>query len=640
MCALKAAAIGLGAWFAMGPVVHGGWIWDDGLEVTANGLLRGTEGLQRIWFGSPGLDYFPLKTTLQWVEWQLWGYHPAGYHAVNLALHAVGALLLWRVLAALGVRQAWFGGLLFAVHPLAAESVAWVSELKNVLSLPLMLLSFLAYLRWDALRNDEGGNLKPENKTAFKFQLSAFIFFLASMLSKSSVVMFPFVLLLHAWWKRGTVTKRDLAAAAPFFGVSLILGLVTLSFQEHRAIVGVTLFSDGFFVRLAAAGQSVIFYASNALWPSGLLPIYPRWEPKPLTPLDYWGWVVMAAVLVPLWRRRPEPGARAVLLASGFFLLNLVPVLGFLPMAYLRISRVADHFAYLSLAGAAGLGAVGFGWLLGRNRTTGWLAALLAVAALMVECRAHAALYRDEKTLWSHEVRHNADAWLAWNNLGIELHKEKRLAEAVSCYRRALALRPDFAEAHNNLGMALFDSGRLGEAYGEFERALTDKPELADAYNNEGNLFLKLDRLPEAVERYERALRIDPDSTAAHNDLGNALTRQGRLSEAMDQYRLALRMNPEFPEAHSNLGAALARVGRSEEAVEEYRRLLQLRPDFAEAHNNLGVALEGMGRLGEAREEYRAALRLQPSMEEPKSNLGRVERKLAAAGAGDEGGGR
>jgi protein O-mannosyl-transferase len=435
---LRAGIIAGTVLFVYQPAFHGGFFWDDPAEISANASLQSWGGLWRMWV-SPGTpDYYPLKQSLQWLQWHLWGAGVTGYHLTNVGLHIVSCLLFWKVLGALGVRRAWLGGLLFAVHPLAVESVAWISEFKNVLSLPLMLLSFLAYLRWDALRNDEGGNLKPENKTAFKFQLSAFIFFLASMLSKSSVVMFPFVLLLYAWWKRGRVVREDLRRVAPFLAVSVVLGVVTLCFQETVAIRGITVPQGGVLSRTAVAGLAIAHYVRKVAWPSGLLPIYPRWQADPARLWQFWPWPVLALVLVLLWRSRRHPAARHGLFGAGFFLLNLVPVLGFVPMSFLRISWVADHFAYLPMLGLVGLASAVVGFLAGDGGgppgrpapvVTICAFSLLAVVSAFV-ARGHACIFASERAAWTYTLARNPDAWLA------------PTTSATSCSPRGGSTRP------------------------------------------------------------------------------------------------------------------------------------------------------------------------------------------------------
>lgn len=201
-------AIAGGAWLAYLPALHGGWIWDDYPYIVQNPALRSAAGLRSIWLAPTGVNYFPITFTAQWVQWHLWGEATAGYHLTNLALHVLNCFLLWGVLGRLGVRMAWLAGLLFAVHPVAVESVAWISELKNVLSLAFVLAALAAYLEFDERR-------RPA------FYGCAWLLFFAALLSKSTVAMFPVVLLLHGWWKRGRVRATDLRATLPFFGVAL-----------------------------------------------------------------------------------------------------------------------------------------------------------------------------------------------------------------------------------------------------------------------------------------------------------------------------------------------------------------------------------------------------------------------------------
>ncbi len=633
---INAAVITLAVAFVYGPVTGAGWIWDDGLEITGSHDVRAAGGLWSAWVSPSGFDYFPLKTSLQWIEWHLWQARPAGYHAVNIALHLAGALLLWRVLAKLGVRFAWLGGLVFAVHPLAVESVAWVSEFKNVLSLPLLLLAAAAYIDFDLARAAARVGEPAGDRAARRSYLAALAWFLAAMLSKSSVVMFPVLLLLLAWWRRGRIARADLLASLPFFLVSLVLGLVTVSFQDHRAIIDPGSVAEGLPVRFAVAGRALVFYLGKAAWPFGLLPIYPRWPAAGLLLPGALCWLAAGAAVAGLLagsdrsaaRAGPRiPAARHILLGLGFFLVNLVPVLGFFPMAYQRISWVADHFAYLPLAGMAGLAAAGIGVIANRaGRVFTVIAVAAGVIVLADHARAHARIFQGEKSLWTYELERNREAWIAYNNLGIALRKEGRRAEAIADYEQSLRLRPNFAEAHNDLGVALAEEGRTAEALAHYERAILIKPDFASAYNNEGNLLLGLGRIDEAIGRFAQSLLLEPDVAEPHNNLGNALARQGRLDAAIGQYREALRFDPDFPEALSNLGATLANMGRLDEAIGQFRALLALRPDYAEAHNNLGVALGRAGRIPEAIAEYRTALRLEPGLTVARNNLQRLEK--------------
>ena len=212
---LQVAIVALAAWWVALPSLRGTWLWDDDTYVTDNAALRSPGGLWRIWFDPPGVNYFPVTFTAQWLQWHWWGNDPLGYHCTNVALHLVSCFLIWRLLQKLGLRRAWLGGLLFAVHPVTVESVGWISELKNTLSLPPLLLAMIAYVDFDAGKRSRYS--------------AALFWFVVAMLCKSTVVMFPFVLLLYAWWRRGRLQPADFRAGAAFFAVALILGLVSVS---------------------------------------------------------------------------------------------------------------------------------------------------------------------------------------------------------------------------------------------------------------------------------------------------------------------------------------------------------------------------------------------------------------------------
>ncbi len=598
---VRALGIALLATWIYSPCLRGTWLWDDGLEISQNAAIRAPGGWWEPWIRPQGMDYFPLKNSLQWLEWHLWGANPLGYHVVNLGLHVVSALLIWRLLGVLGVRFAFLGGLLFAAHPLAVESVAWISEFKNTVSLPPLLLASIAFVEYD--RSGRRGA-----------RFLAFLWFVAALACKTSTVMFPIVLLLFAWWRRGRVRYRDLRSAAPFFAAALAMGAATVWFQSTRAI-GMAGTPIGLGPRLAQAGWSIASYARLCLWPSGLEPIYPA---APAS-LPAWApWLGIGAVVVLFWIRRAGWGRHA-LLGTGWFLLNLVPVVGIIPMAYLRISPRADHFAYVPLVGCVGLAAAGFGAALeaGKKRFESGLvmqlpfavAAAAAVGAMAIEAHAYAGVYRDEKALWTFAAERNPEAWLARNNLGKVFLQERRPAEAAEQFREAVRIQPDSPEAHANLGNALEALDRRAEARGEYAAALAIDPGFAGAHYNLGLSLLRSGRLDEAAAEFLAALKADPGHAAARNNLGLALAGSGRLPEAMEQYRLALNLDPDLPEAHLNLGNALFRLGRLEDAVGEYREALRLYPGYSGAHNNLGHALAKLGREAEADAELEEARR-------------------------------
>jgi tetratricopeptide (TPR) repeat protein len=612
----------LAAAWIYAPALRGGWLWDDNTEMPQMAALAGPGALARIWIHPDTGDYYPVKTTLEWLQWRWWGNDTLGYHLTNVALHVAGALLLWRLLRQLGARCARFAALVWVVHPLAVESVAWSDELKNTLSLPLLLLAMMAYVAWDQ-RRERGG--------AASLYLAAVGCFLLAMLSKSSVVMFPVVLLLYAWWRRGAIGWRDLRATAPFFTVSLALGVVALCFQQQHGLAGLTIPLGGPATRLARAGLMAASYLRLALLPVNLMPIYPRWTVHALAPASFLPWIALAAGFALLWPRRATWG-RHVLLGLGWFFLNLVPVLGFVTISHFRFTWTMDHLAYLPLAGLVGLGAAGLGALEARwaqpHRAWRWGAMGLAAALcalLATESRRLAAHFQSEESFWSYALERNPDAWLAHNNLGDVLLARGERAAAIAHFQRALQLYPDYAEAEYNLGLAEAGAGQLEAAAGHYAASLRLEPRNGDARNNLGNAYLRLGRTPEAVDQYAEAVRLDPSDVQARCNLGVGLMRLGRRDEAIAQYREAQRLRPDWAPAHTDLGNAWAQLGRTRDAIAEYEIALKLAPEDADLRFNLGSALAQAGRGSEAAVQFAAVLRLRPDDAEARASLQRLQ---------------
>jgi len=632
---LRAATIAVLAWLVYFPALHGGWLWDDRTELTTNLALRSWRGLEVLWLHPPWPDYYPVKSTVQWLLWQIWGDQGAAYHWTNLALHILSALLFWRLLAKLGVRFAWAGALLFTVHPLAVESVAWISELKNTLSLPAFLLSLIAYL-----------DIEADPARSLRHYLAALGWFLVAMLSKASVVALPVILVAFLLWKKGRILRQEALGLIPFFLVGLGLGVVTLWFQVHRAIgIGETPPPANALTTLSRALMALLFYIYKFLVPIGLMPIYPRW---PLGPERIWDLITGATFLLLfawscLWLpSRPAPGEplspcrRNLLFGFAALLATLAPVLGFAPMSYLRVSSVADHFAYLALLPLIGLVMAGAGevarrWPIPRN--AGFALVFALAGLLAIQSHRYARIFRDEEVLWRFNVAKNPTSAIAADNLAITLASLGRLPEALVWFEKSAQLNPEFAQGQNDLGMALVQNGRPAEALAAFERAVRTKPNFALACDNLGLALARAGRFAEARDRLQQALTIQPDFADARTHLGVVLADQGLWADAIAQYRLALQSDPENASAYSNLGSALISAGRPAEAAIALGQALRLQPDFPEAHNNMGNALLALGQQQRALAEYETAVRLQPNYAEGQNNLGYA---LASAGRSAE----
>ncbi|MGO9246740.1 MAG: tetratricopeptide repeat protein [Verrucomicrobiia bacterium] len=594
------------------PTWHAGFIWDDDGLITGNRMIKDGDGLRKLWFSTEPRDYYPMTGSLCWLEWRAWGNNATGYHVLNVLLHAVNAMLVWMILRRLNIPGAWLAALVFAVHPINVATVAWISEQKNTLS---MLFAAVAVLLW--LRFCDEGRWRW-----YGFSLAAF---LLALLSKSAVVMLPVVLLGCVWWTRGRVRWKDVWCGLPFFVTSLVLGLITVWFQYHRAMLENPVRSDSFLARLAIAGWVPWFYLYKALLPLNLTVIYAKWQ------IDAGHWVsylpgalLVVCFLVFWWKRRTW--GRPLLFGLGYFVVTLFPVLGFLDQGFYRYSLVADHWLYYSIVGVIAL-AVAAGVELchrlgQRARSVGVVAGVGVLTVLGAATWGRACVYAGEETLWRDTLKKNPRAWMAHNNLGNVLLREGKTSDAIGHYEQTLRLNPDFAEAHYNLGIALAQTGKIEEAIAHYEQALRIKPDYAAAHINLGVILRNQGKVPEAIAHYEQALRIKPDDSEAHNDLGVALAQTGKFEEAITHYEQASRIKPDDAEGHYNLGLAFAEVGRVPEAMKQWEKALQIKPDFAGAHYNLGIALAQTGKIQEAITHYEQALRIKPDYTEAHINLG------------------
>jgi protein O-mannosyl-transferase len=555
---LHAAIIVLAGLWVYAPAYHGDWLWDDDQLLTANPVVQSgsLQGLGKLWFNPDGADFFPLSYSALWAQWPFFGPRPTGYHVTTIVLHLIGSLLLWALLDRMRIPGAWLSSLIFAIHPVAVESVAWVSETKNTLSLPLFLLACLCWV----VQDDE-----HEGPRRTRFYLLSIVFFLLAMLAKTSMVGLPVLLLLHAWWKRGTVTVQDLIRTSPFFLISLVLGLITIQYQHGRAIGAEKILVGGVASRIATAGMAILFYLKQIVWPVNLLPIYPRWEVDPPKVWQFLAWPVIAAAAAWLWANRgtaDRPGwGRHALFGLGFFLLMVLPVLGFVTISYMRITWVADHFIYLPMIGViALLGAAATRWY-ERSTPSAQPLILAGGAILLATCGLLAFRYANawasEDALWTHTLKTNHDAWQAHNRLGAKKFSRGDIEGGFYHFTQSTRLRPDLGETHNNLGSALSAKGRLDEAIKEFAVACRLTPHVPAMRVNLANALFQAGRFVEASDAFLFLLEKEPNNAALLNNYAVTLYRQGNKDEAIRQFRKALEINPTMKDAREGLAVAL-----------------------------------------------------------------------------------
>jgi tetratricopeptide (TPR) repeat protein len=551
--ALRASVIVVLGLAVYWPALTGDWLWDDRDLITKNALVQDPNGLWRIWLEPWRLfDFFPLVVSATWIEWRLFGEDTLGYHLVNLALHLTSAFLFWRLLRQLGLRHAWLGAVIFTVHPVIVESVAWMAELKNTLSLPFFLLAMSAWIEFEA-----------RGKT--RDYVQALVMFLLAMLAKATMVMFPFVILLYAWWRRSRIDARDVLRSVPFFAISLAIGAAVAWFLgrttgEQHVVLG------GPLPRLALAGCSIAFYFSKSFLPVGLLPIYHQWRIDPPSPWEFLPWIVIGAVLWFLWTQRNGWG-RPALLGIGFFLLNLLPFIGLTAGSYMEKTWVMDHFLYIPILGLIGLFVAGIEplerQLSAGARRVGIGVLALIVAAMTWAANSQAALYDRTIALWEYTVPRVPESAVAHFNYGVGLFRENRVGEAVTQFQIAQKLLPTDFDFPYTLGLVYGQMGRYDLGIPELRIALQLSPNRVESHFSLASALHQSGQTAEAIEQYKQALQIDPNYIAAYHSLAVCLANEGRWAEAMDVAQRGLQVDPQ----NAQLKNDMAQIAAMEQKV-------------------------------------------------------------------------
>ncbi len=537
------------------PATWAGLVWDD-VVLTMAQPLQHLSGLWDIWFAPRSLSqfeghYWPLLYTSFWLENRLWGVTPVGYHIVNLVLHGLVTVLLWRLLLRLAVPGAWFAAAVFAVHPLHVESVAWIIGRKDVLASLFYLACVLSYLHFIEARRR-------------RFYAAALALFMAGLLCKSILVTLPVSLLIWHWWQQGRVTPADVRRVLPFLLLGLCVTIADVLFYKSR---DPTAFDYSIVERLLIAAQALWFYLGKLVWPTQLAVIYPRWEVGVANPLA-WGCLMAAfAAVAALWFGRHRIG-RGPLAGALFFVVTLSPTLGFVDYGYMLYSFVADRYQYLAGAGViatlAAAVTLGMGRLPGAYRRGAQGMAVLPLAALGVITWNQAGIYRDNYTFYSHVLSLNPQARFAHHSIGLEYQKQGRHEEALAAFETDYRLAPEqpsprvrMSKAQTSIGTSLAALGRIQEAEEHFRRGVEIAPDFPGAYDHLGGFLITHKRYREALEVFQAVITITPGNARFHVGLGVSQAGLGRLDEALQSYERALLIDPLQEQALSNRASLL-----------------------------------------------------------------------------------
>jgi Flp pilus assembly protein TadD len=584
-------------------------VYDDPLYVMDNPHVQaGLTGESILWaFTTTRAGFWiPLTWLSFMLDYQLYGLNPGGYHLTNLLFHLTNSLLLFLLLNTMTAKP-WQSGLvafLFALHPLRVESVAWITERKDVLSGFFFMVTLWAYFYY-------------AKQNRLKTYLLALLAFAFGLMAKPMLVTLPFVLLLLDYWPLGRwphargAQDNDRAAVgspaplipacpirrllwekAPFFALAAVASAITfVAKQAGEALNPMQTLSFKF--RVANGLVAYSNYLGKTIWPQNLAVFYPH--PGSTLP----SWQVAAAglllVVISVWALRTARHHPYVTVGWLWYLITLVPVIGVVQAGE---QAMADRFTYIPLIGLFIMIIWGSSTLIGTNRfgrKALHAAAALILTALVICTGKQVQLWRNSTRLFTHALAVTSNNHVAHDILGSTLARQGRLQEATIHFSEALRIKPNSYKTHNNLGVILLQQGQLQAAMGHFLAALKIEPDFAETRNNLGVALAEQGRVVEAREHYLAAIRLRPDYAAAHNNLGSALSRQGELNQAETHFSRALEIRNNYAEAHNNLGVTLARQGKYDQAIEHFREAIRLRSDYMEARANLRFALEDAG---------------------------------------------
>lgn len=561
------------------PCLNGPLLWDDHEWFEGiNAHCRGLAGLWRIWTQPESLQqYYPVTATSFWIDHHWWDARTLPAHLENVLWHGANAVLFWQLLKRLGLRGSWFAAALFAAHPVMVESVAWITERKNVLATFFSLAALLVHgsgSRWWP------SALTAKPKTA---AMAALVLFGLALLAKISAAALPGVVIVIGWWRFGRVRWRaDALRVLPWCAAVVPLFWLTSRLEHMQVTGGDVMPSLELGQRWLLASQLPWFYLSQLAWPHGLCVLYEKW---PLHPSVWWQWsgavglgLLFAVILQRRWR-----GVAALTLV---FLGTLFPVLGFFDINGMKYAWAADRWNYLP-AMAVFVGAAEALARLRRDHARHAIAALVLLICGWF-CLMQSNLYADADRFWQAAIQGNRSPWKARNDYSSHLISQKRFDEARQQLEAALQIRPAYVAAHVNLAAAFTGLGRNADALGHLDQALALQPAPnAVPHFNKAVILRGLNRGAEAEAELRAAIVDDPKFFAAHNDLGNLLLLTGRYDEAMACFQALLNLRPGNAGALTSIGNIHFMRGEAAQALASFEEALRSEPNLASTLANM-----------------------------------------------------
>jgi protein O-mannosyl-transferase len=587
--------------------------WDDGLYVTENTVIQNLSfhNVKKIFTSYFGSNYLPLTMLSYSLEYRFFKLDPFGYHLTNLILHLLNCLLVFWLIYLLTQRISIsaISTLFFGLHPLHVESVAWVSERKDLLYALFFLAAMVSYgyyLRSPKIR---------------RYYYLCLILFLAALLAKPMAITLPLVLLLIDYFNNRKADKRMFIDKIPFLILSLIFGVLAAIGQYVTGAVRSEHLLN-FFHKIAIASYSIIFYLYKLVLPIKLSCLYPySGVNNPAFLYSLAGFIVLLVLVI-----RSAKYTRKVIFGSAFFLVTLLPVLQFIPIGE---TIVADRYVYIASLGIFYILAEGIFWLFhNKTRNSSFLRGLL-LAILIVLTSFLASLtwqrcqvWRDSMSLWNDVLTKHPNVATAFNNRGITYKDQGDIQQAISDYSKAIVINPKFVNAHYNRGIVYKDQGNIQQAISDFSKAIKIKPNYVDAYNNRGLAYKDQGNIQQAISDYNKVIEINPNFEKAYNNRGVTYNDQGDIQQAISDFNKAIEINPNFWQAYNNRGLAYKDQGDIQQAISDFNKAIEINPNYVDAYNNRGNTYADRGDIQQAIFDYNKAVAINPKYEKAYNNRG------------------
>jgi tetratricopeptide (TPR) repeat protein len=633
------------------PVFHNSLLaWDDNAYIRDNVLIH-SFNLKEIFSHYVSGNWHPITVLTFALEYQFFGLNATGYHSVNLLLHLLNVLLVFYTVFLLSdkIIVALVASLLFGIHPLHVESVAWAAELKDLLYTFFFLASYIFYLKY---LNDLQKKIQPINQSThqhlstsahhpiFKssnhqittsshlhfftfspFYILALLLFIFSLLSKAMAVSLPLVLILTDYFKGRKINRKTLLEKVPFFLLALILGVVAVIAQKSSGATNpTTLLSLP--QRLVFASYGFVTYLVKLLFPINLSALYPYPQNEFDIPVQYYAYVLcfLGLAACVCYSRR---FTKKIIFGMGFFTATVILVLQLLPVG---LAIMADRYSYIPSIGIFYLAGEGFMYLWRSKKLKLPAIIVLSLFAVLfsVETYARCGVWKNDITLWTDVIDQYKTLEYVYYNRGIAFTNEKRNEEAVSDFTRAIELKPDYSGAYNNRGFIFMNQNRNEEAIYDFNKSIELKSDNAVAYFNRGILFVNERRMDEAVKNFYKAVELKPDYAEVYNSLGSFFVKQRKNDDAINNFNKAIELNSGYAEAYYNRGIVFVNEKRNAEAIKDFNKAIEVNPDYANAYNNRGILLVNEKRINEAIKDFNKAIELKPDYAEAYNNRGFV----------------